>query len=83
MNLDDYPIGTLVSQKIYEDKSRYGVVYKTNELPKMLWVYWQLNETSHAVAAQSYSEAMLIEAVRPEKYLNVIALPKMTGGKDV
>lgn len=80
MNLDDFPIGTLVRQKLYDDKHRYGVVYRRNELPKMLWVYWQLNETSHAVSSESYSEAMLVETLRPEKYLSVIALPQVAGG---
>ena len=79
MNYEDFPIGTLVHQKLYDDKHRYGVVYKRNDLPKMLWVFWQLNESSHAVSNESYSEAVLLEALRPEKYLNVIALPKNTG----
>ncbi len=75
MNYEDFPIGTLVSQKLYDGKSRYGVVFKKNEVPKMLWVFWQLNEAAHAVSNESYSEAVLLDALRPEKYLNVIALP--------
>ena len=74
--LEDYPIGSLVSQKLYDDKHRYGVVYKKNELPNILWVFWQLNESAYAVSDTAYSEAVLLQALRPEKYLNVIALPK-------
>ena len=74
--LDDYPIGSLVKQKLYDDKHRYGVVYKKNDLPKMLWVFWQLNESAHAVSSEAYSEAVMLDTLRPEKHLNVIALPK-------
>lgn len=80
MNYEDFPVGALVCQKIYDDKHRYGVVFKRNQVPKMLWVFWQLNEVSHAVSNESYSEAVLLETLRPEKYLKVIALPKDTGG---
>ena len=80
MNFDDFPIGTLVRQKLYDDKHRYGVVFKKNDVPKILWVFWQLNESSHAVSDESYSEAMLVDTLRPEKYLRVVALPQNLGG---
>ena len=75
MNYDDFPIGALVKQKIYDDKHRYGVVFKKVELPKMLWVHWQLNESAHAVSNESYSEAVMFDVLRPEKYLSVVSLP--------
>lgn len=80
MNIDDYPVGTLVQQKLYDEKHRYGVVFKKNQVPNILWVFWQLNESAHAVSNESYAEAMLLDTLRPEKYLNIIALP---GGNHV
>ena len=73
--LDDYPIGSLVCQNLYDNKYRYGVVFKKVEVPKILWVFWQLNESSHAVSNEAYSEAVMLDTLRPEKHLNVIALP--------
>jgi hypothetical protein len=78
--LSDYPIGSLVHQKIYDDKYRYGVVFKKVQQPALLWIYWQLNETAHAVSNGSYAEAIMIDGLRPEKYLEVIALPTKAGG---
>jgi hypothetical protein len=79
--LDDYPIGSLVHQNIYDDKHRYGVVFKKVQQPALLWVYWQLNELAHAVSNESYTEAIMIAALRPEKYLVVIALPTKVEGE--
>ena len=76
MDIDNFPVGTLVKQSLYDDKHRYGVVFKKKELPKLLWVFWQLNEASYAVSNEAYSEAVLVDTLRPEKYLTVVAHPK-------
>tara|TARA_B100000131_G_scaffold311554_1_gene344541 strand:- start:698 stop:952 length:255 start_codon:yes stop_codon:yes gene_type:complete len=72
----DYPLGTLVRQKIYDDKHRCGIVFKKVEGADIIWVYWQMNEAAHAVSNESYSEAVLLNTLRPEKYLNIVALPR-------
>ena len=76
MNAANYPIGCLVSQRIYDDKWRYGIVYKNNVKEQMLWIFWQLNDVSHAVATESYVEPVALQYVGEGKGLKLIALPR-------
>jgi len=80
---DDFPVGTLVRQKIYDDKHRCGIVFKKCAAAEIIWVHWQLNEAAHAVSNESYSEPVLLNVLRPERYLSVVALPRWTGGDRV
>jgi len=74
MNANDYPIGTLVRQKLYDNKYRCGIVFK--KFHGIVWVYWQMNEAAHAVSNESYPEPVMLGTLRPEKYLKVVALPR-------
>jgi hypothetical protein len=76
MTASRFPIGSLVSQRIYDDKWRYGVVYRNNVKEQMLWVFWQLNEAAHAVATESYVEPVALQFLGEGKGLKLIALPR-------
>lgn len=55
-------VGSLVRQTIYEDKKRYGIIYKViepSESDYIYWVFWQLNVNEYAVSNQAYVEPIL------------------------
>ena len=80
MTVLDYPIGSLVSQEVYDGKKRYGVVYKAADFIDskdiILWILWQLSVPSHTVANLSYTEPTLLGPNSAHKPIEVVALPK-------
>ena len=77
-----FPVGTLISHKLYDGNIRYGVVYKFDDASPspIAWVLWQLNRSAHAVSHhnQSYCEPILVRDIinpDPHRVIDVVALP--------
>ena len=62
--MQDFPIGSLVSQTIHKDEEqkRYGIVFDSRAHigDRLVSVLWQLNIKAHAVSNKAYIEPVLI-----------------------
>lgn len=62
--MEDFPIGSLVSQIIHKSKAkrRYGIIFDSREHinDRLVSVLWQLNDKTHAVSNKAYIEPVLI-----------------------